>query len=265
VTFIPDLGPDAPRNFPVHFALESVTVGGGTDRVRREAAPIRAGDRITYERGTLREIYDLRIGEMEQSFVLDELETRGEIAVRVRVASELARGISDSGLSFSNEHGRVGVSRAIAIDAVGTRTPLETKLAGDALEIRVPADVVAARASAAGRRSDRLDVRRRGESARRLESGRLLRRLDGLGVLRVGVPVRFADHDLYFEMRDANNVIVHGGMARLHEQRLAQSGDREQHLREQLPRRRRRPLRRRTRSRARSVAAPSRATAASAT
>src|SRR5436190_21066955 len=70
-TYIPFLGSSVPRNYPVQFAIADVKVGGVALRLDALAAPSVNGTRITYDRGGLREIYDLQPTSVEQTFEID--------------------------------------------------------------------------------------------------------------------------------------------------------------------------------------------------
>jgi hypothetical protein len=142
-TYVPCFGSQAPRNFPLQLEIQSVSVGGELLTFERGVQPLRSADQIVYDRGTLREVYDTSLQSLEQSFVFESLPARGEIVVRVRATSELARAQSANRLSFANQHGSIEVSDAVAFDAAGRRTELPMRLVGDAIEISVPADVVA--------------------------------------------------------------------------------------------------------------------------
>jgi hypothetical protein len=140
--YVPFFGSQAPRNFPVEFAVRSVTVGGA-------ALPLAAGepavadDRVRIARGGMTETYDLSLSQVEQSFVFDALPNRGEIAVEIGVSSELAGAARDGGVRFGNEHGAVDYTKAVAVDAAGRRLTLPITWRGDAITLAIPADFVA--------------------------------------------------------------------------------------------------------------------------
>ncbi|MEM8710387.1 MAG: hypothetical protein AAGG01_05510 [Planctomycetota bacterium] len=139
-TYVPFLGSDAPRNFPVHFALESVTVGGEPLEVDRTASASRSTEsQITLDRRGLREVYHLSESGVEQTFVFDELPRSGEIVVRMSVESDLEARADGAGWTFVGNRGGVRYGSATGIAANGSRMPLEERLVDGALEIRVPA------------------------------------------------------------------------------------------------------------------------------
>lgn len=142
-TFVPYLGADAARNFPVAFALDGATVGGEPLALARPA-PRRHGAEVVYDRGTCTEHYRLTAEHAEQLFCFTTLPARGELAVQIGVATELAPRTTGAGLEFTNERGAVTYSQAVAIDARGRRAPLATELRDGGIRITVPAAFVAA-------------------------------------------------------------------------------------------------------------------------
>jgi hypothetical protein len=143
VAYAPFLGSKAPRDFPVTFRTEHVSIGGSEIAFDASASPTRAGDRVRFERGAFAEVYDLTPSSIEQSFVFETLAQRGEIVVRMGAQTELTGRSTQDGLEFSNERGAVRYGRATAIDADGARTDATTTLTDAGIEIRVPADFVA--------------------------------------------------------------------------------------------------------------------------
>ena len=67
----------------------------------------------------------------------------GDLALQISVGTTLDATQSSDGLRWSNALGAVNYSRAIVVDANGNRTPVLTQQSEGAIEIRVPADVVA--------------------------------------------------------------------------------------------------------------------------
>ncbi len=141
-TYIPFLGSDAPRNFPVTFRAPEITINGSPIDTLAKADPVFANTTAVFDRGAVRELYDVRKGELEQLFVFDELKQRGEIVVRTPIDSELVGREGTEGLEFAGEHGSVGYSTAIAIDGEGRRSPVSTRYIDGEVELRVPADFV---------------------------------------------------------------------------------------------------------------------------
>jgi len=142
-TFIPRLGPRAPRNFPVRFTVDSVTSGGASVEFVASVPATRDGDVVAFERGSFVEQYVVAADSIEQRFVFDTLPSRGELVVSIDVASELASRSDDAGFRFENELGHVRYGRAFALDARGTKVGIESRLEGGRIELVVPAAFVA--------------------------------------------------------------------------------------------------------------------------
>jgi hypothetical protein len=127
----------------VRFELASVEIGGTEIAFDATVAPIRDENSVSFARGALVERYELAPETMEHLFVVESLPARGELRLRRRSAHRLFRvPRRPIALDFSNELGVVRYTRAVAVDANGARLPLETKLAGQAIEIVVPASFV---------------------------------------------------------------------------------------------------------------------------
>jgi hypothetical protein len=141
-TYIPFLGSDAPHDYPVTFTLSSVVVGGEELALAASAAT-RADNIVTIHRGSVVEQYVMKPQSMEQEFVFESLASSGDLVLRIDVASELAGAEKSDGFEFANERGGVRYSRAVAIDARGNRCAATTTLQDGAIEIRVPAEVLA--------------------------------------------------------------------------------------------------------------------------
>lgn len=142
-TYVPFLGARAPRNYPVRFALKSAEVGGHPLGFDAAAAPVLSGTTVSYDRGSLVEIYELEPGSVEQKFVLASAPSGGDLVLRIEVATELARGESAAGLELSNEHGGMRYGRAAAIDASRRSVPAVTAFSEGAIEIRVDGEFLA--------------------------------------------------------------------------------------------------------------------------
>ncbi len=136
-TYIPFFGVHAPRNYPVHFRLEGVRVGGQPVPFAAVATPRRNGNRIVLDRGTVREVYDLTPRAVEQTFVVDA-DLPGDVTVDLRVDSELRDDPATEGLQFGNAFGHVGYGTAFLV-AGGTKTEITSTLADGILSLHVPA------------------------------------------------------------------------------------------------------------------------------
>ncbi len=142
VEYVPFLGSDAPRNFPLALSLASATVAG--ERLALAGASVRrVGQDIAIDRGTLSEHWTFALDSAEQTFHFAELGQRGAIELRVAWTSELEPATLADGFTYSNELGGVRYGRATAIDAGGRRLELESHLDGGEIVILVPADFVA--------------------------------------------------------------------------------------------------------------------------
>ena len=142
MTYIPFLGSDAPRNFPIVFDLESVQIHDMAmpldERVR-----VREGQQVELQRGSVREVYHLQRDTVEQTFVFDQLPQRGALELEIAVDTALTP-VADGagGLYFQNDLGQVHYSAPIAFDARGLRQPLPLALTEKGLTITVPAEFV---------------------------------------------------------------------------------------------------------------------------
>ncbi|MBL8749774.1 MAG: hypothetical protein JNK78_11485, partial [Planctomycetes bacterium] len=134
-TFVPRL-PEAPRNMPMCFRVAHVAVGGHALAIDRDVAPRRDGDRVTFARGPLREIYDLSLACVEQSFVIDTT-MPGDVVVDLDVATELREDAQRPGLQFASEFGEVRYGDAFVVRD-GAKTAIATEWNGAVLRLRVP-------------------------------------------------------------------------------------------------------------------------------
>lgn len=143
--FTPFLGSDAERAWPVSFVLAGAAVGG-VDLPVAAATPERCGRLVTFARGAADELYELRADGAEQRFVFRSLPARGELCLRIDVDSDLRAEEVADGVLFAGPRGGVHYGLAVAIDAHGERVAMTTYCVDGALELRVPAEFVAAAA-----------------------------------------------------------------------------------------------------------------------
>lgn len=138
VTFVPRL-PGAPcsRPFSLHFV--ALRVGGCEVQVARDAAARRTGDRVVFDRGGVREIYDLATDHVEQSFVVDTL-LPGDVELELDVATDLVEDANEPGLQFRCPFGGVTYSEAFVVRGA-ERTAIATTFTGRSLRLRVPAEL----------------------------------------------------------------------------------------------------------------------------
>ncbi len=141
-TYIPFLGSDAPRNYPVSMRLDALTIAGSSIPFDSRTPAVRDGNTIEYARGGFRERYELTPDSIEQTFVFDELPRRGEIVVTIDVTSELQRASDAEGFRFENELGHVRYGRAFAFHDDSPKTAIESRMVGSSIELVAPASVV---------------------------------------------------------------------------------------------------------------------------
>lgn len=141
-TFIPFLGSDAPRNFPVRFTLSAVRVAGRTLAIEREGLVERHDARVSIDRGSVDEVYDLSTSSLEQTIVVESLPERGALTVDVAFETELVASAVDGTIQFRNELGGVDYGRVTVLDARGARFETSAQIVDHALRIDVPADFV---------------------------------------------------------------------------------------------------------------------------
>lgn len=119
-TYVPFLGSDAPRNYPVRFVLDGVQVGGKQVAFASDVTPVIQGHRVVFDRGVIQEIYDLAADGVEQTFVVTDSAT-GDVTVAMRVDGELREDAARDGLQFVNERGGVDYGAAFVVDGTDKR------------------------------------------------------------------------------------------------------------------------------------------------
>jgi hypothetical protein len=146
-TYVPFLGSASPQNFPVHFRVASIEVGGRSIPFDASVLPVRDGQRVTFDRGNVLEVYDLELAGMEQSFVLQRPSATGDLVVTLAVTTDLPRGVSEDRIEFLGEHGGVTYGEAFTVDARNVRAAAATRRTQDGgIEIRVPSERLASAA-----------------------------------------------------------------------------------------------------------------------
>lgn len=141
-TFMPFLASFAPHNFAIEFSLRQVFVGSDGLPFDAHAEAQLSARTVTFDRGPVRELYELAPRSVEQMFVFDSLPARDAISVQLDIASDLDTRVEAGELIFSNPFGRAVYSRAKALDASGRELELESSFIDGVLEIRVPAEFV---------------------------------------------------------------------------------------------------------------------------
>ena len=147
-TYAPFLGSKAPRSFPLLFRLESLSIGAREIAFAADAAPVRADDVVTFDRGSVVERYELSLDSIEQILVFEngvfeDLGGSGDLLVRYAVEGDLPIVDSEAGIAFGNELGGVRYGAATAFDARGRGVACDTTAADGGIEIRVPAGFLA--------------------------------------------------------------------------------------------------------------------------
>jgi len=142
-TYIPFLGSQAPRNFPVRVELAEAKVGGAPIALETRGVS-RDGDDVVIDRGAIREVWHMGLDSAEQTFVIaSRPATRGALEFRLDLETELAVRAESGGFALDGAHGGVSIGRATAIDANGWRLDLDTRLEGTRIAIDVPAEYAA--------------------------------------------------------------------------------------------------------------------------
>jgi hypothetical protein len=142
-TFVPFFGSAAPRNFPLTFAIDSVSIDGVEVAFESRAPAIRSGDEVRFERGSLTELYQLAPASMEQQFVFPSLPRGGDLRIRLGVTGDFEPRECSDALEFAAGLGSVRYGVATAIDAAGAVVPATTRLVESGIEIVVPAAFLA--------------------------------------------------------------------------------------------------------------------------
>jgi hypothetical protein len=144
-SWMPVLGSTAPRSPRLGLSPESVTLAGAAVEWSRGAQPRLVGDVVEYDRGPWLERYRLSREVVEQTFVLPAPLGAGELVLRLATGDELVHLGRDGGLVFDADgRARVRYSDVVVVDANGVRTALESRCADSRIELRIPADVLAA-------------------------------------------------------------------------------------------------------------------------
>ncbi|QDV04742.1 hypothetical protein Poly30_02350 [Planctomycetes bacterium Poly30] len=138
-TYVPYLGPSAPRNFPVEFRLNAATLAEEPLFLNDVAVVHRAGSRFVLDRGPVDVIYDMALDSVEQSFAVEAAGATGDLVLTLEVTSEL-RGVQNQlGLRFGGEFGGITYGSAVVLDGVGRRADVPMHWSGSELTLIVPA------------------------------------------------------------------------------------------------------------------------------
>jgi hypothetical protein len=145
--------PDLATDPDATFELVAVEVGGARANLRRRTHEAESSsDHVRLPLGEgVSERYDARPLGIEQSFIIEKPLGAGEVVLRVAVDTGLRGVEDDAGVAFVDAAGigRLRYSRALAIDAAGSTSELDTRWhplrrgqRGE-IRIRVPAELAA--------------------------------------------------------------------------------------------------------------------------
>lgn len=147
-TYLPAFGRAAPRDYPLHLAMRGVHRGGD---LHSPAVRTTEHDehRFVYDRGEIREVYEVRSDGVEQSFVFAGLPPgEGDLVVEILVDSELRAepAADDSRIEFGHPDvaaiGSVVVGGVVGIDARGRTVRGSIRPTPRGFELALPAAFV---------------------------------------------------------------------------------------------------------------------------
>ena len=142
-TFFPFLGPEAPRNYPVAFQLVSATLAGTPLALTDSADPVRDGQRFVLGRGAVDVIYDVDLGQVEQSFAIDAAGANGDLVLVLDVSTDLTGVPHEGGFRFEGPHGSVSYGAATVFDGGGASAHVPAHLENGELRLTVPGTFLA--------------------------------------------------------------------------------------------------------------------------
>jgi hypothetical protein len=145
IEFTPAFGQRAPRTYPLRLALQSVARERGAELALAAGEPQWIDGKAVFQRtATVQEVYEARREGLEQSLVFAEpLVGGGDLVVRYAYASELDPALDGAGLALEAQGlGAITIGAVTGIDASGAQVAGSMQLAGDVLELRLPAAFV---------------------------------------------------------------------------------------------------------------------------
>lgn len=147
VTYYPYFGARADRLYPCRFALREVARGDLALPLAADVVPQVDGHTIRFLRGAVTEVWELRAGEVEQSFVVTAVDATGDLVVRLAVDSDLAWSDTSDGLRLVHPSlGHVLYGDVLTFDGAGRRCTSASRLCPGGIELRVPQAELAAMA-----------------------------------------------------------------------------------------------------------------------
>jgi len=147
MTFIPYLGTAAPTTQSLGWTTASVRLGNNELLTGNAARHANTKWRYEYQFGAVTEAYDVRAEGLEQTFVLYQRPTGGDLVIRGTVSSTLHSPVREAGhqpLVFSDDQGRAVIEygSAIAFDSNGARVLVTTEFANNTITLTVPGNWV---------------------------------------------------------------------------------------------------------------------------
>ncbi|MCA8949598.1 MAG: hypothetical protein KDE27_08855 [Planctomycetes bacterium] len=128
--------PGAEHGRELRFRITAVRVGGARLPFAAVAAPARHGDRVEFDRGLVRELYDLGLDEVEQTFEIAAT-GGGDVEVELAVDAEVRSDPTVPGLQLGAD-GAVHYGTAF-VRRGARRHAIETVWTGSAILLHVPA------------------------------------------------------------------------------------------------------------------------------
>lgn len=124
-TFVPFLGSDAPRNWPVEFRVTAATVGGQALELTEEATVLHDSERFVLDRGAVRGIYAPTPSGVEQLFEVATGDLAGDLVLELAVRTDLILDETSAPVTYMGPRGGVSYGDAFAlVPGPGTK-PIE--------------------------------------------------------------------------------------------------------------------------------------------
>ncbi len=143
-TYIPFLGSNAPRNYPVAFRLRSAVLSGVPLALDASAGVSRVDNRIVLQRGPVDVVYDVALEQIEQSFRVDAAGAAGDLVLTLDVQSDLVSSRAGAGFRFDGPDGGMNYGAATVLDGRGRAAGVPAELQGGVLTLTVPASFLLA-------------------------------------------------------------------------------------------------------------------------